>query len=93
MVAAVFCWAGQGVLLPCGTAQGAGCMGHSAGRITHMTHHAHPPCVRSKMRADVICSMRWEQRRTPKDLQVMQERMVSVAAAHAAQLPHSRAAK
>jgi hypothetical protein len=34
---------------------------------------------RSKMRADVICSMRWEQRRNPKDIDVTTERDVSAA--------------
>jgi hypothetical protein len=36
-----------------------------------------------KMRADVICDMRWEQRRSAKDLSVMQEKKVGAAGGRA----------
>ena len=38
-----------------------------------------PPHTRSKMRADVICAMRWEQRRAPRDLPVPQEAAFAAA--------------
>jgi hypothetical protein len=40
----------------------------------HNTTQHNTTKQRSKMRADVICAMRWEQRRVPKDLPVVHEK-------------------